>query len=103
MHLSAWSYTRSRDGKGGVGKGSPPVTGEASGSTRGHRKCSSGINKAIVDYGSDIAPELRRAEEGESGEARRGGRGRGEEQAEGWRKGRVKMGRAVSVIAERRR
>jgi len=58
----------------------------ASGRTRGHRKCSSGINKAIVDYGSDIAPELQRAEEGGSGEA--GG-------SEGWRKGRVKMGRAV--------
>lgn len=68
---------------------------EASGRTRGHRKYSSGINKAIVDYGSDIAPELWRAEEGESGEA--GGR------SGGWRKGRVKMGRAVSVIAKRRR
>lgn len=80
------SYTRSRSGKGEEGErgrggarnaGRRPRLREASGRTRGHRKCSSGINKAIVDYGSDIAPELRRAEEGESGEAggqRDGGR-----------------------------
>lgn len=97
------SYTRSRNGKGregegrGIGRG--PRLREASGRTRGHRKCSSGINKAIVDYGSDIAPELR-----SSGARKREGRARREEGgAEGWRKGRVKMGRAVSVIAERRR
>lgn len=42
-----------------------PRLREANERTRGHRKCSSGINKAIVDYGSDIAPELRCAEEGE--------------------------------------
>lgn len=50
---------------------------------------------------SSGAPELWRAEEGESRERDRGGEGGGG--AEGWRKGRVKMGRAVSVIAERRR
>lgn len=63
---------------------------------RGHRKCSSGINKAIVDYGSDIAPELGRVSAREKGQ-------QGEEERGEWRKGRVKMGRAVSVIVERRR
>lgn len=63
----------------------PLVSGEASGRTRGHRKCSSGINKAIVDYGSDIAPERSGARKrGSRGEARgRRGEGRGEEQAGG--------------------
>lgn len=87
-------------GEGGdrVRRTRAPRLREASGRTRGHRKCSSGINKAIVDYGSDIAPELRSsgARKRESRESEAGG-------PEGWRKGRVKMGRAVSVIAERRR
>jgi len=60
---------------------------------RGHRKYSSGINKAIVDYGSDIAPQLRRVSARKRGSEVRRGNG-------GWRKGRVKMGRAMSVIAE---
>lgn len=50
-----------------------------------------------MDYGSDVAPEHSLGEE--AGRERRVGGRRGQE---GWRKGRVKMGRAVSVIAERR-
>lgn len=50
-----------------------------------------------MDYGSDVAPEHSLGE-GAERERRVDGR-RGQE---GWRKGRVKMGRAVSVIAERR-
>lgn len=51
---------------------------------RGHRKCSSGINKAIVDYGSDIAPELRSsgARKRESRERGGGARGMAEGQGE---------------------
>lgn len=53
---------------------------------------------------SSGAPELRSsgARKRESRESETGGEG-GRGGAEGWRKGRVKMGRAVSVIAERRR
>lgn len=87
---------RERWGSGNAGRG--PRLREASGRTRGHRKCSSGINKAIVDYGSDIAPELRSsgARKRES-RARRGARGIAEGQGEDG-PGSVGDSRATSMI-----
>lgn len=80
MRLSA-RVTRSRrrereNARSNAGEGPDrwDARGEQAGlEYRGHRKCSSGINKAIVDYGSDTQGEcvcLLRTEEGEQAAAR---------------------------------
>lgn len=77
------------------GSGGGRETRDAALEYRGHRKCPSGINKA--QSWIMVPTQLGVLAHG------REGRGRGEEDGErggGWRKGRVKMGRAVSVIAE---